>query len=343
MIYIGTYLFLLLSSLIEIIGNKRSYIGASILLITLFFIAIFRSETGTDYTAYLSLWQNIDLFDPNKRDSYQYVEIGFRFFISMLKIFTENDFVYFSILAGAPLLFLSRALDNLNIYKSIALFYYYNFFYFAYLLNGIGQAITISLMLYSIKFINEKKIIPVIILCSGATLIHKSGLVILLLYILMNIKFSALSSFIGSLLMGLILLKLGLINLLLDFLFPGNFILYYEGFTESSSSFQIISKILIFTLFLSFALKIKNKLFQNIFRAYSFGIFMFISLMEHNVLATRILMLFKPLEILMILLIIKASKDTFTRISVFLIYLIPYSIQFYIIINHPDFYYNTKF
>ena len=87
----------------------------------------------------------------------------------------------------------------------------------------------------------------------------------------------------------------------------------------------------------------ESKLFQNIFRAYSFGIFMFISLMEHNVLATRILMLFKPLEILMILLIIKASKDTFTRISVFLIYLIPYSIQFYIIINHPDFYYNTKF
>jgi len=343
MIYIGTYIALLFGSLFELILNKRAIKTSFFLLMLLFFVAIFRVGTGTDFSAYLNLWENVDLFNPDKADSYQYVEIGFRLFISTLKLLTENDFIYFVFLAAIPLFFFYRAILYFKLYPTTALIFYFTFFYFAYLFNAIGQAITISIMLYSIKFIIDRNLRYVLFLCLLSTLIHFSGIVILILYIIMNFKISSIQSYLSSIIVGLIFFKFQINNIILEFIFPGKFSVYYTFFDKGSSAFQTITKIGIFSLLFFFSFKIKNDLYQKSFRAYSFGIFLFLSLLEQNMLGTRFFMLFKPLEILMILLILSHCKNIFTRIIIFLVFLIPYSIQFYTNINNPDFLYNLRF
>lgn len=343
MIYALTYIVFLFSSFYELTVNKRAIKTSFFLLILLFFIAIFRIDTGTDYSTYYNFWENIDLFDPNKSGSYGYVEIGFRLFISILKIFTETDFIYFTFLAAIPLFFLYKTIVNFKLYPVTALIFYYCFFYFAFLFNAIGQAITISVMLYSIKFILEKNFKYVLFICLITSLIHISGIVILILYFLMNYKFSSKKNYLFSIFFGMIFYKLKLVNTILEFIFPGKFNVYYEFFVNESSAFEIITKIAIFSIFFIFSFKIKTELYQKIFQSYSFGILMFLALLDQNMLGTRIFMLFKPLEIFMILLILSYCKNIFTRISIFSVFLIPYTVQFYININNPDFFYNFRF
>lgn len=343
MIYTITYLGLFLGASYEIFLNKKKKLASLFFIFLLFIIAIFRINTGTDFQAYLNLWNNVNIFDPSKTHLYSYVEIGFRFIISFLRLFTQSDFLFFSFLAAVPLYFYNKAINNLNLPPTTALIFYFTFFYFAYLLNAIGQAFTISLALYSLKFIIEKKLKQVLTICIIATLIHTSGLSIIFIYILMNIKLRPVISFFSSLILGLIFLKFHIINNLFDVVFSSKFDVYYSYFTAASSIFQIATKLLIFSLFFAFSLKIKDTLFSNLFRAYSFGIFLFLSLLEQNALGTRLFMIFKPLEIIMILIIFEHCKNAFSRFILFLVFLMPYTYQFIVNINSPNFYFQFRF
>lgn len=344
MIYIIVYTYLLFLSIVYLFFDKvkNDKVFISISFWSLILVAIFRVDTGTDFHSYLKFWENIDLFSTTEF-SYNYVEFGFRLFISILKLFTSSDFIYFALLAIIPLIVFKKAIYILNLNIVISLFFYFSFFYFAYLLNGIGQSFTISFLLLSIKFTLDKKLKIALFIAILATLFHYSGLAIFLIIPFVRLKLSIHTSFIFSVLIGLLFYKFELVNVLLELLFPSKFDVYYSFFQENTSIFQVLTKggIYIILYFCTYLIKSPN--YNKIFNAYSLGFFLFVCLLDQNMLATKIFMIFKPLEIILIGIFINEIKQNkLLRLSIFIIFAIPYTYQFLVNLNNPDFIYHSR-
>ena len=353
MIYIIPYFTFLILSLMELVTRNRYTYVSFFLIISLFFIAIFRFDTGTDYLNYLAFWNHGSYELSIIHGEYAYIDVGLKFMINVLHYITDSDFIYFSVLAGIPLLFFYKTLLDWNYYLVIPLFIYFTFFYFAYLFNGMAQAFTISLSLYSIKYIVERRILPVLLLTLFASAFHLSGIAIILFYLIMMLRLSATKCFIMAIILGALLRRLDISFHALFFVFPSSLASY--ELPQGTPLFDLVTKLIIFSSFFVFTFLIKNysqkaknflpcyfyqknqslltpsknacyrltfleiakyeplDLYTSIFRAYSLGILIFLSLSNYDTFATRVFMIFKPLEILMLSLMLSNLKNTLNR------------------------------
>lgn len=130
---------------------------AFLFVVLLVLIAGLRDGTGTDTNTYVSIWRNIVSLDQALMLGYtdrDYLEPGFRFFVSILKIFTESSVVFFLAMATVTLGFLYaglRKIPQINIFLAIAL--YLMIFFMPYTLNAMRQAVAMSIFIFVLPYI----------------------------------------------------------------------------------------------------------------------------------------------------------------------------------------------
>jgi len=332
---------------VSVLSNRTFLRKASFFLVLILIaLATFRFDTGTDFMTYLYFWEAVTPLYNGVDYGYEYYEIGFRYFSSFVKIFGQDSVIFFFSLSSFSLLVFYQGLKKYYINKNLAIFMYLCVFYLAYVFNGVGQALTMSMFILSLNYIFEKKTINILMISILATLIHKSGIFILLAYILYrflnNIRINYLF-YIGVPLM-FIVYKLNLLITIFSILFPDMVHVYTEVFSEKTSLFQLMTRFLIVTLLFYFYQKMPhNKFYKNVFLLYLIGFLLYIGFADFNMLATRINMFFRITEIILFANVVMYTKNIFSKNLIFLIIVIIYSYSYFILISNPDFFYKSIF
>lgn len=343
MIYIVTAVFILLISVLEINNVKLKYV-CIIFVLFLTTLAGLRVNTGTDFNSYLDFWNYIKPLSEELTFSYGALEPGFVFFISVLKMFTSESVIYFLFSAALAIIPIYCGLKKLNIkYMLVSLLIFYLVFYINYVMNGMRQGISMALFIFSIQYILDNKRNTVFLITLIAASFHISGLFILILYYISKIKININYFLPLGIIISLFFYFTNILDIFLFKIIGIDATVYVENFETGTSTFQIITRSLLVFIFYYFGLMIKDVMFDKLFIMYLIGFFIYIALLDHNMLATRFNMFFRVLEIILVPIVLAHCKNVVTRFAMFILFLIPFSYSFYMTITVADNYYNLIF
>lgn len=351
------FIFFITAFSLEIIRFKRivNYheFAAFVLVLILILLAAFRFGTGSDYFSYESIWQGIRPMDFNNiwDTSYETLEPGFRLLISALKLYTDNDRVFYFVMSFLAILPIWLGLRKISPnYIIFGLFIYYMIFYVPYVFNGMRQAIAMGLFIYSIKYIRNRNFLKVLLISIFAISFHFSGVIILISYLAYQIKIKPVTFFLTGISMSAIASKIVSIAYIFQIF---NFNLYYlEEINVSTSIFQLLTRIAIAVLMLAtyYLFFVKKSKFNNeivflgrLINIYLIGLFVYIYFKDLNVFATRINMFFRVLEILIFPIILNNLSNKSNRGLVFILVFFLGIYIFSISILTPENLYNYYF
>jgi hypothetical protein len=335
------------------ISQRTVKIYGLIVSFLLILIATLRSGTGTDYYAYESIWREIKPMDFKYigDTSHETLEPGFRFLVSFLRIFTDNDRVFFFIMSTLSILPLYFGLKRIKVnFLFVGLLLFYLIFYIPYTFNGMRQAIAMSFFILTLDDILNKRTSRVLIIGIIAMSFHFSGVIILISYIICKININPFYLFFSGLLVCAMLIKFLSINTVFQYF---NLNLYYlEDLNFATSIFQFATRFLIvFLLFLFYQLFVKEKVSINgdihaigkLLNIYLIGFFLYIYFKDLNVFSTRINMFFRVLEVAVFPMLLSEIKFKSNRILLFTSILILGLYIFMVTINVPENAYNYYF
>lgn len=162
---------------------KSKYMMFTLLFSILSFFTFFRDGLGVDYTSYI---YNIEKIGQGYSN---YMEIGFQIMAKVL-MFLTNDPKYVIGIAGIiTIFFFLKAIFQQSYDIKMSVFIFLTWGYYFYTYNSIRYYLALSISLYAIKFLIDKKNQYFIIYIIMASLFHKSALVCIPLYLLATIKF----------------------------------------------------------------------------------------------------------------------------------------------------------
>jgi len=340
-IFTPLFIFSLFATLTKNVSKYSDTIGLFFIVI-LSFIASIRYRVGTDFSSYESIWNGIRPLGEHQ--TYTYLEPGFVYFLSFLKLFSNSSVLFFSTMSILTLYILYKGIkkiNNINIYVAIAL--YFMIFYMPYLFNGMRQALSMSIFIYSLTYIINGNFKKVLFLSLIATSFHVTGFLILISYFISKIKINLVYYFLLGVLISFLFYYFGVLGYLVDLLTPGKFTTYANSWGKTSF-FQLVVRTMIAIFFIFSATKvIKNKFFVKTVMIYLIGYFIYISLADANMLATRFNMFFRVLEIILFSILLYQSKYLFNRIIFFIFTFIMSGSIFYLNISNPDNIYESIF
>lgn len=329
MIYFVLYIYFLLLSIVQLVYKQAFRTITVFSMFLLIFLAGIRVNTGIDYLAYLDIWKVVEPLSKTSTLYLAAVEPGFVFLVSLIKLFTTKSLYFYLICAFLSIFPVYLGLKKMNVrYMIVSFFLYLLVFYLTYPFNGMRQGIAMGIFIFSLPFIFEKKLFYVILLSVTASSIHLTGFLILVAYLVTLYKLNIKHFFLIGLVFSLLCLKLDLLGKLL-FGVLGVSEIYVTGFTESTSMFQIATRTLLLCVLFYFGTIIKNPIFDKLFVMYLVGFFIYIALFQYNLLATRFNMFFRLLEVILVPMILKKTKNIETRLLLLLIFLIPSTYSFY--------------
>lgn len=188
-IYTGTAFILWLlannySKKIDVVGNSTCIffhweIVFSILLFA--FVAGARYNTGVDHLSYLREYEFLVDVGRFKRESF---ELGFQEIMKFFANFKFHYFFYFAFLGGLQFALMFYAFRNQHQILPYVVLFILLGPYFLLWMNGIRQCIVTIMLLYIVRYIEEKNFCYYVIGIVLASLIHKSVLILLPLYLL---------------------------------------------------------------------------------------------------------------------------------------------------------------
>ena len=232
-------------------------------------------------------------------------------------------------------------LSNINIYIAITL--YFMMFYMGYVFNGMRQAVSMSLLIYSLTYIINGNLKKTFIITAIATSFHSTGFLIIISYFLTRININIILYFLIGLVLSIIFYYFNFLGSIIDLLVGGKFSHYIE-FWGDTSLFQMTTRILLAIFFMFISIKvIKTNFFINITKIYLLGFFIYIALLDANMMATRFNMFFRVLEIVMFSMVLYQSKFVLNRIIVFIFAFSLAILTFYLDIMNDDNIYQTLF
>tara|TARA_Y100001934_G_scaffold167448_1_gene199025 strand:- start:2605 stop:3711 length:1107 start_codon:yes stop_codon:yes gene_type:complete len=158
-----------------------------LLILILTFLAAFRFDVGTDYQSYAILIEQIESGDVSP--VWANKEKGFFYLVEFLLFLGANSQAVFMVFSIATVIFYFRGLavyrfdGRLQIF-SILVFMLTLYFY---MLNGIRQALAISIFFFALKYIIERKILMYLVFLVFASFFHKTALVLIPFFWLLRI------------------------------------------------------------------------------------------------------------------------------------------------------------
>lgn len=261
----------------------------------LFPVAIFIFSFGLRYDVGIDFFNYKDSFESGDNEKFEWL---YAWLSRMLQYFDSSFYVFLSILVFVYFSFLYKSLEYIAIIAPYCLFFFFCLGPFTFQLNGIRQAITFATFLYAIRFIEQRRFFPYLILVIISSGIHAFSLILLPCYFLNTISkkqipFSIIvSCYILSFLFGEQLLS-HTVEILLgnsDYLKLAGYGSYLEALGENKMSFnsgigmRILQFMDIITLF--YYSKVWN-VFRDRFNLY-FLLF-FIGLLLYNVVGLDLL------------------------------------------------------
>ena len=167
--------------------NKNVYLIIACLVLTIG--AGWRSSQWADTGVYVAgfLKHTNTIFDYSFSDKpFGYSEKGFYFLGVLIKSFTYNYHIYLAFIAGLSLFFLYKGLRRYSVFPLIGLCAYIARFFMARNLIQIRTGLAYLLIIWGVKYIQEKKIWKYLLLVWIASLLHTSAWIALPLYFLSN-------------------------------------------------------------------------------------------------------------------------------------------------------------
>jgi hypothetical protein len=298
------------------INNDSSILVSKVFLsgLTIFLFLGFRGAINSDWTSYYDIYQKVpSIFDARGITDffkqYSHIEKGYLWLNILFKTIAGNYFAFQFFLSVINFIILyytcSFYIGKKNL-PALLIFYF--------IFNGIGiesnllrNSKAIMLFIISIRFIEEKKIIPFLLLNGLGYLFHASALIYIPLYFLIAHRFNRICILV-IFIVGLIILffSINWVKDLLTYLLPlfgvENRLLYLTEIYLNNTHYSSARGISIGTLerFVSFILVFCRekhivghskymRLFVNLFYIY---IFCYLYLSEFMVLADRFAVLF---------------------------------------------------
>lgn len=283
----------------------------SVLLICVF--SSLRQNTGTDFQVYRELWEGTQPISQTKIIDLLmgFYEPLFSLLNSILKNVTSNDVAFFSLYATITLAFLHAGIARLKLNQSFAHFIYFSVFCLPYLFNGMRQAVAMSLFVFAIPSIlahRTRSVFAISLISAG---FHASGLLIFVAYIFSRItdSISPRRTFVAVTLLGGALGAAGIASTLFFSIFPAISPAYRDLFDAPTSLPNVITRLFLCALMLSFAPKFNsnsnsNSNIASLLNIYMLGLLIYLLFIQFNMIATRFNMLFRVLEVAIIPMIL---------------------------------------
>lgn len=315
---IGLFIFMLLILSVFYDNLKNSKMVLFFLLFGLFIMASIRFNIGTDYPKYYNFFVNIKPFNFNPYFStgYEHLEPLFRYTVSVLKNVFVSPIFYFSFWAFITLAFVWKGIKDQSDNYLLSIFVFYCIIYVNYLFNGIRQGIVMGIFLFSTKYIIERKFKSVLIISIIATLLHTSGIFILLAYFFSKIKIKNRFILILIIPISIFIWKFGLGEKLFcsiaqffpDFIQQIIFV-YVIKFFYPLTILNFLQRLLILIPLIFFYPKLSDDdTFRILFPVYYWGCVFYLLLGFFGLFIARINMFFRMTEVILIPILYECIK-----------------------------------
>ena len=326
MIYIYISLLLFFLGLIGVFAKFNSNLIERSFVIFLIIFASIRSEfVGADTENYVYFFKNsptITNFDISYRPELEY---GFKLYLSIIRTLTDSTELFLFISTAICVIPLYIGLKKIaSKYAFMGLILYFFVFYLNYPINVLRQGMVMSIFVYSLPFILEKKTLKVLLLSIVAGSLHKTGYLIFFAYlysILENRKLIYVS--IALIISSLIMYKYNFLqHILFTYISEEKESTFTEKFSSSTSVSQYLYRISLILFFSICTWFIKNKELTKIFVIYTLGFVIYIALSADNLIAARFNMVFRVLEVVMISMIFYFCKNIKYRMILFTLFIL---------------------
>lgn len=332
-IYIVIFIMLFILSFIEI--NRENETNKKYHLL-IFFLALFatlgftRWEVGSDWNQYLEFFSMI-VVNPTISNAYR-MEPTYYAFTYIVRSITSN-YSIFLFLQSAVLLFLHiklygtviKKFDKKNYYVFISLLA----FWAIYLGNFtfVRSTIAYTLVFFTIQFAAEKKFLKFVVYILFATLIHRSSIIFLIVYFLINKKFSIINIIISIsfILVFLTILKYNILilnsttnNVYISKLYTYLELAKYNAGSNYSVIFIMLKGLINITfLFILFTLFHKynynNLLYDYYYKIYTIGVILFLSMIPFSTVLTNLSYPFLFSQVFLLPEIFASIKNKYLR------------------------------
>jgi EpsG family len=328
MIYYIIILLLFVSSLLaQIPLQQKQQQGLKYSLIAVIvIIGAFRYQVGYDWFSYKSFYDGIDTLDDvfESRE-----ERFFVIFLYLTKLLISNYSFFIGVFFLVTFYYKLKAIQKLSVDVFFSLFVYTTTVFLIYDLNGIRQGMALSLTLYAVIFVYQRRLVWFLLTIAIASLFHTSAVIFLPFYWLSRTRFRK-TSYLVIFMVICLLLSLPfkayiLSNPLFQYFLNLESLLHYGFYLEegaeinrSISIFSIatLQRIVIWSFFIYNVEKIKcdERLKTLLLNGYSIAVILFVFLSFSAEFSARLSYYYKILEIIIIPLIISSQARRSNRV-----------------------------
>ena len=199
-----------------------------IIFIKLFLIYNFSFSytIGVDVKNYKDFFEGVCYKNDYYLEQARY-EIGYKTLMYVISIFTDNLQVVLAIIALISIIPVGVFIYKNSEMPFLSLLLYMGFNFYAFVFSGLRQAIAISFIIWSFKFIKDRKLVKYAIMIILAICFHKSAFVFVPAYFLYNIKLNK-NTLIGICIVDILIFifKSQIVNLFISF--------FYESYSVSN-------------------------------------------------------------------------------------------------------------
>lgn len=188
MIYIALYLVLVLFALLDLLknGNQVKPLVYWMSIFLLIFISSIRWNVGTDWYSYIEFFSNIQTYVAHPE--LNMMERGFTYLNYAAASLNMGYTPMLSLMAILMIGIKAKVIFEHRQIMMISLFLYYCYFFAD--IFGVRQSLAISLTLYSIRFIIDRRFVAFLIVVLLASSIHITAIFFIFSYWVYHIKYS---------------------------------------------------------------------------------------------------------------------------------------------------------
>lgn len=321
MIYILLFLLIALCTYLDIYTNLDEYKKNIywIICIILVLFAGTRYTTGYDWYEYTLRFNEVNTFSDMLKGNFNYgdlrMEWGYLFINTIIKSLGGSINEVFFIMAFVTIILVFKSCKDYTKYYFLAILLYMRYGYIQSNMMFVRQGICLAIFLYAIRFIYSRDLLKYFILIFICTLFHRSSIVLLPIYFIVNKIYSNKTIFI-VLGISVILAFLDWMKLITIFT-PDSIDVYINSYIDSELwgrpviSLGLIEKLLVIGIAIKYREKLSEQFkYYNIFlNIYILSFISYYSLIQSYGLQQRITLYLNISGIILITYFIQMIKQ----------------------------------